>query len=132
MAHLAAFSITHSDILYDSKIAPDGQSEDSASDSASSEISFDAGKHAKLKPQLCDLSTDDDASTDQSDDFATTIPTGTRLSIFQQVCQQSDSKAMSTKEDGQADGSLLKLMNLDTQQDFEETWSQSSVEQLVI
>lgn len=132
MAHLAAFSITHADILFDSKIAPDGHFEDSAMallDTASSDLSFEGEKHAELKTQSCDLSTDDDASTDQSEDFASTIYKGTRLSIFQQICQQSDSKA---KEDGQADGGLLKLMNLETQQDFEETWSQSSVEQLIV
>ena len=131
MAHLAALSLTSQDMLSDSKIAPDGrlQPAEAILDTSTSELSFRSAKKTGLrKEQSCDLSTDDEGCLEQQEpEFAPIIPNQVRLPIFQSICQQGEAKAHPSSS---GVGSSFE----DAQpHDFEEeTWSQTSIEQLLV
>ena len=163
MAHLAALTITEADVIADSKNAPDGTFEETStlmndSQTNNSDNSFEAGKDTLiLKTANSDLSTDSGSDHFQ-EDFLPIIQQGSRLSIFQRICQQdkigSDGCGSIDESDGsekvieqmsddnpeevsstEATSALLKLMNMEEESqvvDFEENWSQSSGENLTI
>ena len=163
MAHLAALTITEADVFADSKNAPDGTFEETFTFMNDTQInnsdnSFEAGKDTLiLKTANSDLSTD--SGSDQfQEDFLPIIHQGSRLEIFQKICQQykigSDGCGSSDESEGngkvieqmsddnpeegsstEATSALLKLMSMEEEiqvADFEENWSQSSGENLTI
>ena len=118
----------HLDILADSQLAPSGCD---STDSGASDCSFEDRK----PNQSADMSTDDEAyDSDELDiGFAPLIPGGSRLPIFQQIGQKSNSQQLkmslqklssssstaASEEGSEAEQGLLKTLRLDEQH---ESW----------
>ena len=133
MAHLAAMNLTHHDVLSDSKNAPEGSS-------VEDDVSFEACKASvNTSNSAADLSTDSNSTAEQSDDLAQTIPSSSRLSIFQSLTQTDDICGKMSEHDMSVGGSpsaktedsstLLRGMSMEDAQvsaEFYEAWSQGS------
>ena len=139
------------DILSETKSLPDGNVsifEDSLdqlklveleTQSSSGELSFETPssnlKEGDSKTTSADVSTDGDSAIELlQHEMQSIIPEGRRLSIFQQVIAAEDViKQKSESNEASSSAALIKLMsNLEDNQgaDFDENWSQSSVEHL--
>ena len=139
------------DILSETKSSPDGNvsiCEDSLdqfklveleTQSSSGELSFETPssnlKEGGSKSTSADVSTDGDSAIELlQHEMQSIIPEGRRLSIFQQVIAAEDViKQKSESNEASSSAALIKLMsNLEDNQgaDFDENWSQSSVEHL--
>ncbi len=118
---MAALGIMHETVLADSKFAPNG----SLDETEKLEDSFELNKNnIALKSQSStDISTDY-GSEHQEDYLCQSTLEGRRLSIFQSVSQIEEASVCKGKEDASSEGSsaLLKLMNLEEEQDCEISW----------
>lgn len=145
-------AFTFEDILAETRSSPDGSASvfedpldqlklvELETQSSSGELSFETApsnhKEGDSKTTSADVSTDGDSAIEHlQHEMQSIIPEGRRLSIFQQVIAAEDVNKKQKSESNEASSSaaLIKLMStLEDNQgaDFDENWSQSSVEHL--